>query len=235
MEKFEHKLQINPSNRILLVPLFLMVIPYFILLILLGSLIGAGFISTTSITSQKEEPKFTLNEIEKETSPSANIDPEGTGFAQEWQTYENDNFGYKFNYPVSIKVTPITKDNCNSNECSLLDANQEIVKLQDLVISSYHSNYNMTFDFDKGLDKSLYKEPRRVIIDKEAYFHIISKDRKVEMFVKEYKYISDTLWVKNEHKVSTSIGNYYISFDKGAIPEEEIYQFEAVLETFRFK
>jgi hypothetical protein len=215
-----------------------MSVPYFLLLIATGSFVGIGFKPEEIITHEQYEITPT-QESEMDTSDSLSDQTTDsqlpqTGDELAWTIYKNQSFGYTLSCPKTLTANELSSANCQEAECNLLRENLEIVKLNSLLISTFRSNLELDFDYDRGLNQSDYKEPRRIIIDGEMYYLIVSNEGNIEMLVKEYKFIDDILWVKNEHKVNSEKGNYYISFDNGSIPEEDLYELEATFETFEF-
>lgn len=227
----------DQTNLILIIPFILISIPYFALLILLGQLIRVG-IDPPAQTRNSYRLEFVIEESRKQTeiSPSRTKSSslEVTEQDSEQETYKNTLFGYAFDYPSNSQVKQLSYDNCIKDECKIVNDKLDILKVHSVYISTYKSASRLNYDFDIGLDKNKYKEPRRMLVGGETFYQIVSKQGYLEILAKEYKYIDNTLWIKNEHKVDKSHGDYYVSFDKGVVPEDKILELETILNTFEF-
>lgn len=222
----------------ILVPSTVVVSLCFVLLVLAGSL--AVLVSDVSLLQVEPSQELYVQE-EAENIEAKTLEGNTTSFDsnsfenEEWESYKNEVYGYTFDFPVSVNIRELSPDNCNGIYCARVDNNEDITFIDSLNISAYYSKAIMEFDFDEGLEKALFKEPKETLIDGEIYYYIISNEGFINLLAHEYKYEGDILWVKTEHKVAKERGGYYISFEKGMnMSEEKISLFEAVFKTFKF-
>jgi len=152
--------------------------------------------------------------------------------------YTNPAYGYSFDYSSEDVLEEVSGFYCKDYKCLKSETNGDVVKINDLYITSYASNVSTDYDYDEGLDKNLYKEPIKTSIGGEAYYYIISNDGYIRMITHDYKISGDILWVKTEKKVVKKGISYYISFNSGLfddyITEVEIENLNKLFNLFVF-
>jgi hypothetical protein len=215
----------------LIFPLTISILLYAILLLLTGMLIGGFNQETKELESQEtftiepvEDAELSLSGVEEDILPE-------TGQSDKWVSFKTDDFS--FEYPENLPVRDLPSL-CQGEFCSLEE--NQVTKIGDLYVSTFHSLLTLDFDFDLGLDQEAYKKPIKTIIDGREFYYIFTKEGNLSYIVSDYKYVDEKLWVKTDYRVVDQ--GYYISFSKGAfynyINEDKLPEYEAIFETFKF-
>ncbi|MDD3648074.1 MAG: hypothetical protein PHS44_06280 [Candidatus Dojkabacteria bacterium] len=133
-------------------------------------------------------------------------------------SYTDSKYGFSFLYPSNMEKT-----SCDDSDSDAICLKEDGV----LRIQAYKSLYSLDFDYDVGVDETLFT-PERIMVGPARYYLVTDQDNNISHIGSDVVLVDELLWIKQEKKVANAKGSYYVSFfideefDKQNLPDLNI-------------